>query len=263
MTLESRHLCGSLLVAAALHAALVAWVGQRTASAPPPHAGYSLMRVRLGVPQPPASAAPAAPPRAEALPPRPQPVVEPPPAPPQPAPRPPVRKVVSEPRVAPQPKPRVDPPPPPPLPQDPVEAAPPDSAPASLPAAPVDGPVGRPEGAVQGASTGGTTDTNADPAGDPELPPAYIGQVRSWLERHRTYPLAARRQRIEGRAVLWFRIDRQGKVLAYRIVEGSGHGLLDRAVEQMIERASPLPRVPRDHPVDEPEFLIPIDFRLR
>lgn len=261
MTLESRHVCGSLVVATAMHVALLVWVGQRSSPPPPPHGGYSALRVRLGVPHP-APVAPAAPPsRAEAPPPRPLPPVEPPPAPPQPAPRPPVRKVVSEPRSAPQPKPRVDPPPPPP--QEPIEALPPAAAPASLPAAPMEGPAGRPDGAAQGASSGGATDAIADPAGEPGLPPAYIGHVRSWLERHRTYPLAARRQRIEGRAVLWFRIDRQGKVLAYRIEQGSGHGLLDRAVEQMIERASPLPRVPRDHPVDEPEFLIPIDFRLR
>jgi len=256
MHLQSRHLGGAVVIAMAAHVAALAWL-VRPVMTPPIGGSYSVLRVQLGDLAPLQSAAPVvevAPvpevPPAPVVPPPPQP---PPPPKAKPKPKPVQRKIVAEQPTRPQRQPTpssVVAAPVAPVPQVPAPVAPAAGSNAGAAAAGVAGP-------SRGAPG------RADTVGDPALPPSYVSEVRGWLERHRTYPLAARRQRIEGRAVLWFRIDRQGRVLAYRIEQSSGHGMIDRAVIQMIERASPLPKVPATYPVAEPEFVIPIDFRLR
>jgi protein TonB len=117
----------------------------------------------------------------------------------------------------------------------------------------------------------------ASGGGRPGASTDYKALLMAWLERHKEYPRRAKLRRQEGAALLVFAIDREGRLLDYRIVNGTGHELLDKEVAQMIERASPLPAVPPEIieweaaqkaargavPDDHFEYRVPVEFVLR
>jgi len=78
--------------------------------------------------------------------------------------------------------------------------------------------------------------------GDGKDKPSYA-TIRERIEMAKRYPLSARRQGIEGRVVLRFRIMRDGGVKDIRIIEGSGYEILDMASIETVRRAVPLPYV--------------------
>lgn len=98
--------------------------------------------------------------------------------------------------------------------------------------------------------------------GDADPNASYVGRLRGWLIRNKHYPRRARELALEGAVRLYFVVDRQGRVLEYKILEGSGHPLLDRAVEQMIEDAQPLPAMPDDLLRNRLELIVPVIFSL-
>jgi periplasmic protein TonB len=160
------------------------------------------------------------------------------------------------------PPPAVPPPKPAPPPEDlrTTEApAPLDSAPlAQAPSIPgtggrsgADGPAEA--GADSGGAGGGLPGSSAD----------YLDLLRTWLERHKEYPRRAQLRRQEGTALLRFVVDRDGHVLSYRIEESSGHAALDDAVEEMLERAQPLPTMPPEMTQARLELVVPVTFQLR
>ncbi|RED44174.1 energy transducer TonB [Aestuariispira insulae] len=91
----------------------------------------------------------------------------------------------------------------------------------------------------------------------------YAFQVRLWLERHKVYPKKARRKRKQGIVTLYFRVSRDGRVLAQDIRQGSGHEILDEEVLAMLKRAQPLPPLPDNVKGAYADMIIPIDFSLR
>jgi protein TonB len=52
-------------------------------------------------------------------------------------------------------------------------------------------------------------------------------------------------------------------VLSHHVERSSGHAVLDREVEELLERASPLPAMPADMTQDRLEVVVPIAFGLR
>ncbi|MEM7171617.1 MAG: TonB family protein [Pseudomonadota bacterium] len=111
------------------------------------------------------------------------------------------------------------------------------------------------EGAGVGNSTSG--------GGRPGAARDYASIIQAWLESHKKYPSRAKRRRLEGIAYLYFSIDRDGQLLDYRIHATSGHELLDREVQAMIERAAPLPPMPDDLDGQGLELVVPVQFRLQ
>jgi len=91
----------------------------------------------------------------------------------------------------------------------------------------------------------------------------YAATLLAWLERHKEYPRSARLRRQEGTVMLYFVVDREGRVLAHRIDKGSGYPALDAGVLAKIERAQPLPAMPAH--MDKPtlELVVPVQFFLR
>lgn len=106
---------------------------------------------------------------------------------------------------------------------------------------------------TQSGATGGLRDT----------PPDYRAILSAWLERHKDYPRRARRLGQEGTVVLHFVMDRSGRVLEWDVRSSSGHRLLDSAVEEMIQRANPLPAMPESMTVSRLELTVPVNFALR
>jgi protein TonB len=90
--------------------------------------------------------------------------------------------------------------------------------------------------------------------------PTWKRQISVLLERNKRYPAAAERHREVGVAQLAFTIDRQGRVLASRIVKSSGSVALDGETLELVKRAQPFPPPPSEVPGDRVEFNVPIRF---
>jgi len=168
----------------------------------------------------------------------PPPIVAQPAAPPI-ATQPPTQPIVEQP-PPPVPKPR-------PKPVQPVDRPPPEMT-LPLPVAPV------PAATPQVASL-------PPPAQAPVISADYRSMLSNWLESHKRYPEDARQRGEEGRAVLRFRVDRNGRVLDYAVVSSTGYGDLDAAVESMM-RGATLPPFPASMTSPEIEVSVTIRFGL-
>jgi protein TonB len=121
----------------------------------------------------------------------------------------------------------------------PVPTAPPAvTAPAERPATPAVGVVARPSAAAIAS---------------------WQRQLMAHLERHKRFPPEA--HGAHGIATLAFSIDRNGRLLASRIVGSSGSPVLDSATLEMIRRASPLPPPPTGMSDGQLSFTLPIRYK--
>ena len=93
--------------------------------------------------------------------------------------------------------------------------------------------------------------------------PTYPDLLLAWLQQKLIYPPKAERRGLEGTATVWLSIDSTGQVLGYRILKSTGHRILDKEVEALIERADPMPPVPDGEQAPSLEFIIPVDFNIR
>ncbi len=140
-----------------------------------------------------------------------------------------------------------------------MEAA--DASPTDEDAEAVEDDPGDEEAGTPGA--GATpADADAEGGGEPGVDPDYLAELQAWVEQHKRYPRQAQRRREEGTASVWLRLDGDGNVVDYRIEEGSGSRILDRAVEEMVERADPFP-APSAIDRDEFEIVVPVTFSIR
>lgn len=86
-------------------------------------------------------------------------------------------------------------------------------------------------------------------------------RVVDWLARYRTYPLEARRARIEGVVQLRVTLMSDGRLVDARVEQSSGHLVLDRAALELLARASPLPD--EFASVGQVDLQLPIVYRMR
>lgn len=107
-------------------------------------------------------------------------------------------------------------------------------------------------------------------AGDASLPPdtaataqrdAYLQTLRQRIERHRDYPLLARKGRQQGNVVVRFFLDRQGGLREVAITVPCGSALLNRAALRAVSEAAPFPPLPPELDTATP-FDVPVAFRL-
>ena len=215
-------------------------------------------------PEPEAESATEPAPTVEAVPPVPKPepaVVETPAPSPKVAERPkPKPKVAKKPR--PKPKPGVaSKPKPRPKPRSPAErTSAPKVAGESRAGTAESGLVARGKGSGSGTGKGSGSGKGK---GSAKRRSRYYGELAAWLDRHKRYPAAARRRRQTGTVRVTFTIDRQGRVLSKRIVSSSGHAALDKEVEAMLRRASPMPKIPRELGRSTLTVTLPVVFNLR
>lgn len=92
--------------------------------------------------------------------------------------------------------------------------------------------------------------------------PSYMALVRGLLEANKRYPRRAIERGHQGVVVLWFVIDRYGKVINYRIEQSSGSTILDGEVVRLIKKVSKFPMMPDDMARDSLEITMPIRFVL-
>lgn len=92
---------------------------------------------------------------------------------------------------------------------------------------------------------------------------SWEGRLQAHLQRHKRYPYAARSRREEGVALVRFQMNREGRLLTNSLERSSGSVLLDREVKQLLKRAQPMPKPPREIVGDRVEVVLPIEFSLR
>ncbi len=104
----------------------------------------------------------------------------------------------------------------------------------------------------------------------PPPPRPSAAQLTSWhrkiavqLERHKNYPVSAQARRETGVTTVAFTIDREGKVVASRIVRSSGFESLDQETIATVRRAAPFPPPPENLPGPTFDFTVPIQFNIR
>lgn len=92
---------------------------------------------------------------------------------------------------------------------------------------------------------------------------SWHGLILAQIERHKGYPEEARAHGDKGTAQVAFTLDRQGRVLASRIVRSSGFPALDQETMATVRRAQPFPPPPSNMPGETFEFTVPIRFNIR
>ena len=58
-------------------------------------------------------------------------------------------------------------------------------------------------------------------------------------------------------------MDRAGHVLSFEVVGSSGWADLDKEALDLIQRAQPLPSIPKDYPGETLDLIVPVVFSLR
>ncbi|MFZ3238724.1 MAG: energy transducer TonB, partial [Stellaceae bacterium] len=85
--------------------------------------------------------------------------------------------------------------------------------------------------------------------------------IGAWLNSHKRYPESARERGEEGRVVLHFAVERDGRVTAFGVVGSSGYPDLDAATAEMM-RGAVLPPFPADMPQSSVSVSVTIRFSL-
>lgn len=93
--------------------------------------------------------------------------------------------------------------------------------------------------------------------------PAEKKAIADWLNKHKQYPRCARQRRQEGTVKVRFVIDRNGCILSHQIIGSSGHRLLDKEVQAMLTRASPMLPIPPELQMSQLTISVPVAFSLR
>lgn len=83
------------------------------------------------------------------------------------------------------------------------------------------------------------------------------------LFKFKRYPRAAKKKRIQGRVELWFKMDKYGRVLDQKLLNGADLPLLAQDAMSLLKRAGQLPAPPNDAPGETFEFTLPIDYSIR
>ena len=81
--------------------------------------------------------------------------------------------------------------------------------------------------------------------------------IKKAIEKEIVYPRVARKRGLEGKCVVAFVICKDGNVADVRIVESSGHAILDNSAVATVKRAAPFPTPPVTA-----ELVLPITYRL-
>jgi len=92
---------------------------------------------------------------------------------------------------------------------------------------------------------------------------SYQSLVAAILQKHKKYPSRAVSRRQEGTVTVKFIVKKTGDISSYELTSSSGYKLLDRAVEKMLKKATPLPPFPDNLTSDTITLILPVEFYLK
>jgi protein TonB len=90
----------------------------------------------------------------------------------------------------------------------------------------------------------------------------YLKLIIAELEKHKKYPLIARRLGIEGTVTVEFVVKKDGSLKYVKIVSSSGNSILDSAAKKLV-KACHFPPLPADFKEDSFKVKIPIHYKLQ
>lgn len=136
---------------------------------------------------------------------------------------------------------------------------------AAPPAPPTEAPTAASPGLAIGAGSGSRNETQGTGlAAAPALRTESSRTTPSWerisqvVRQHVVYPTLARRRGFRGQATVTFRVIPGGMVDQLRVIESSGHDVLDAAALEAVARSVPLPIS-----AEPTRIVIPIVFSLQ
>ncbi|WP_448581696.1 energy transducer TonB [Thermaurantiacus sp.] len=91
---------------------------------------------------------------------------------------------------------------------------------------------------------------------------AYANRAMGLISERITYPDSARRNQMEGRAVMLLTVDRRGRLTNLKMVEGTGHAPLDEAILAGARAVPNFGRLPEGYPDATLTFSAAIRFML-
>lgn len=95
--------------------------------------------------------------------------------------------------------------------------------------------------------------------GDTTAHTAYLGTLRTHLEKHKINP----RTQTAGTAVIRFTVDGNGAITVLKVAKSSGSKALDDAALASIEKAAPFPPIPSSLNRGHLEISVPFKFTVR
>lgn len=113
-------------------------------------------------------------------------------------------------------------------------------------------------------NSGGNTGNTASMTGAAQRggQASYFGKLKAWLNQHKKYPVAAKKEKQQGTVTVTFTIDRNGRLLASRVEKSSGNSVLDNAALELLRKASPMPRIPDTMPQAQLVVTLPVEYSL-
>lgn len=109
------------------------------------------------------------------------------------------------------------------------------------------------------ATATGRADAKSKDGGD-KAKSNYRGRVQAKLQRAKRAPKGAKRKKLAGVVAFSFVISPSGSVSSIRLRKSSGNALLDQAALDMIRRASPMPKFPKNMPLKSLPFSGAVRF---
>ncbi len=145
-----------------------------------------------------------------------------------------------------------------------VASAPEPASPTSAPAATTVTATASTTTVASAGHTGGDTGATTGVAGAAQRggEASYFGKLKAWLNQHKKYPVAAKKEKQQGTVTVTFTIDRNGRLLASRVEKSSGNTVLDNAALELLRKASPLPRMPETMPQAQLVVTLPVEYSL-
>lgn len=91
---------------------------------------------------------------------------------------------------------------------------------------------------------GGTGDGLDKSGVDSVSAPSVLAQIRKRIMQRKNYPIVAKENNWTGSVKLSFKINAAGGLEFVKLLQGSGHAILDQAALETIRKAAPLPYFP-------------------
>ena len=111
---------------------------------------------------------------------------------------------------------------------------------------------------TQAAAAGASTVKPASPPAAPAINPGWQSALGAWLQANKTYPEDARRRGEEGRAAVRFTVNRDGRIIDFQLLSGTGSAILDAAVERLL-RGARVPPFPAG--MDQEQVTVTLQIR--
>ena len=90
----------------------------------------------------------------------------------------------------------------------------------------------------------------------------YGNSLWGAISKHKKYPKIAAMRNWQGEAIVELELDGNGKLKSKKIIQSSGHEVLDKQALEMVEKALPFPAPPEALRGSNFTITVPVPFKL-